>query len=137
MIIAFVLIVIHYIADFMFQTEDMALGKHKSMMSLLQHTAMYTFIFYLSFALWCIYQNHIGHLKPEDMGWDSRILLFFPITFVCHTVIDYVSSRITHKKFEKKEFYTGIPNFGAFSIIGLDQVFHYASLFLTYYFLTA
>jgi len=28
------------------------------------------------------------------------------------------------------------PNMGALSIIGMDQVFHYATLFLTYHFLT-
>lgn len=136
MLIAFILIVIHYIADFMSQTEEMAINKHKSIRFLLQHTLLYTLIFYITFALWCAYQNHIGHLTPKDIGWDGRIFLFFPITFVCHTIIDYVSSKITHKKFEKKEYYTGIPNFGAFSIIGLDQVFHYGTLFLTYHFLT-
>lgn len=136
MLIAFILIVIHYVADFMAQTEEMATGKSKSFKILVKHTWRYTVIFFFAFALWCAYQNHIGHMKPEDVGWDLRIILFFPITFVFHTIIDYVSSRITARKFEKKEFYTGIPNMGAFSIIGLDQVFHYATLFLTYHYLT-
>lgn len=136
MLIAFILIVIHYIADFMAQTEEMALGKSKSIKILLKHTGTYTLVFYVCFALWCAYQNHIGHITIHDMGWDLRLFLFFPITFVFHTVIDYVSSRITARKFTKKEYYTGIPNMGAFSIIGLDQVIHYGTLFLTYHFLT-
>lgn len=136
MLIAFILIVIHYIADFMAQTEEMATGKSKSFIILLKHTGKYTLVFYVCFALWCAYQNHIGGMKPEDIGWDLRIFLFFPITFVFHTAIDYVTSRITSRKFEKKEYYTGIPNMGAFSIIGLDQVIHYATLFLTYHYLT-
>lgn len=136
MLIAFILIVIHYVADFMAQTEEMAVGKSKSIKLLLKHTGIYTFIFYMVFALWCAYQNHFGTITVQDMGWSPWFFLFFPITFVCHTVIDYVSSKITARKFEKKEFYTGIPNMGAFSIIGLDQVCHYATLFLTYHFLT-
>lgn len=136
MLIAFILIIIHYIADFTFQTEEMATGKSKSFKILLKHTRTYTFVFFMCFALWCAYQNHIGHLTPDDMGWTPWVCLFFPITFICHTVIDYISSRITARKFEKKEYYTGIPNMGAFSIIGLDQVFHYATLFLTYHLLT-
>lgn len=137
MLIAFILIVIHYVADFMAQTEEMALGKSKSFKVLLKHTWRYTFIFFIFFALWCAYQNHIGHVKAIDIGWDWRMFLFFPITFVFHTIIDYVSSRITARKFAKKEYYTGIPNMGAFSIIGLDQLFHYGTLFLTYHLLTS
>ena len=120
----------------MFQTEDMALGKSKSIKPLLKHVLVYTFIFYVCFELWCAYQNLFGHITLKDMGWTSKILLFFPITFICHFMIDYVTSRITSVKFAKKEYYTGIPNLGAFSIIGLDQVFHYGTLFLTYYYVT-
>jgi hypothetical protein len=136
MLIAFILIVIHHIADFMFQTEEMATGKSKSFKILLKHTGTYTLVFFVFFALWCTYQNHIGHIKPEDIGWTPLVLLFFPITFICHTVIEYVSSKITARKFAKKEYYTGIPNFGVFAVINIDQIFHYATLFLTYYFLT-
>ena len=136
MLIAFILIVIHYVADFMAQTEEMALGKSKSFKILLKHTGIYTFIFYLAFALWCIYQNHFGTITVQDMGWSPWLFLFFPIIFVTHFIIDYVSSKITARKFEKKQYYTPIPNFGAFSIIGLDQVAHYGTLFLTYYILT-
>lgn len=137
MLIAFILIVIHYIADFMFQTEEMALGKSKSFLILLKHTFVYTGIFYIAFVFWIVINGEfLGYNIFKDVTITDKIILFFPITFLCHTVIDYVSSKITARKFEKKEFYTGIPNMGAFSIIGLDQVFHYGTLFLTYYFLT-
>jgi hypothetical protein len=134
--IAFILIFVHYIADFMFQTENQALGKSTSLKQLVSHTLTYTAVFYVVFSLWCGYQNHIGHITVQDLGWTIKVFLFFPITFVCHTIIDFFTSKITSKKFKNKEFYTGIPNFGAFSIIGLDQVIHYATLFATYYFVT-
>ena len=136
MTIAFVLITIHYIADFMFQTENQALGKSKNIIYLLKHTLTYTAVFFIAFSLWCTFQNHIGHIAPSDIGWTLKIFLFFPIIFVTHTIIDYFTSKIVSRKFEKKEFYTGLPNLGAFSIIGLDQLLHYTTLFLTYYILT-
>jgi fatty acid desaturase len=131
MLIAFILIIIHYIADFMFQTENQALGKSKSYSKLISHTFTYTVVFFVLLIL-------IGFGVNLVMGYKYIFisLWFFLITFITHTVIDYVTSKITSKKFEKKEFYTGIPNFGAFSIIGLDQVAHYATLFATYYLLT-
>lgn len=136
MTIAFILILIHYVADFMFQDEKMALGKSKSNRELLRHTIRYTLVFLVAFILIKIIENPLPHIYIYELGWTSKIVLFFPITFACHTIIDYISSRKTSKLFENKIFYTGIPNFGAFSIIGLDQVFHYLSLFLTYYIVT-
>jgi len=135
MLVAFVLIVIHYIADFMFQTENQAVGKSKSFEKLINHTFTYTVVFYVFFLLWFL----IGLAMNWNLGWSlsgSHMYWFFPIIFVTHTIIDYFTSKITSKKFEKKQFYTGIPNIGAFSIIGLDQVLHYATIFATYYLLT-
>ena len=136
MTLAFVFIVIHYIADFIFQDEKWAINKSKSNKALVSHTITYTLVFFVVFALWCAYQNHIGHLTPKDMGWTPKIFLFFPISFILHTITDYFTSRIVSKKFVNKQFGSPIPNFGAFSIIGLDQVIHYGTLFLTYYFVT-
>jgi hypothetical protein len=58
------------------------------------------------------------------------------LTFLCHFITDYITSRIVKKRFEDKYYGSPIPNLGAFTVIGFDQVLHYAQLFLTYYFLT-
>lgn len=63
------------------------------------------------------------------------VLSFVGITFICHTATDYVTSRIVSKKFAKGHYGSAIPNFGAFTIIGFDQILHYIQLFLTYYIL--
>jgi hypothetical protein len=63
-------------------------------------------------------------------------MIFAAITFVIHFATDYVTSRIVKKRFEAKHFGSPIPNLGAFSIIGFDQVLHYTQLFLTYYILS-
>lgn len=136
MLIALVLIIVHYIADFMFQTEEMATGKSKNIDSLIKHGLVYTLVFFIAFSLWCAYNNHITHLSAYDAGLTLKVFWFFPITFVFHVMVDFFSSKVVSKKFENKIFYTGLPNFGAFSIIGLDQVIHYTILFATYYFVT-
>ena len=64
-------------------------------------------------------------------------LIYFPfITFFFHTLTDYFTSRVVSRLFAEKKLGTSIPNLGAFSVIGFDQVLHYIQLFLTFYFLT-
>ena len=47
MMIAFIIVVIHFVADFIFQAEEWATNKSKSFKALVKHTAMYSFIWYL------------------------------------------------------------------------------------------
>lgn len=117
----FSIFIIHWIADFIFQDEKWALGKSKNWKDLLAHTFMYSFI-WLIFGL--IIVNNIN------------VLYFFLITFMLHTITDYFTSRIVSKKFAKQEYGSAIPNIGAFSWIGFDQVLHYLQLFGTYWLLT-
>jgi len=44
MMIAFALVVTHFIADFIFQAEEWAVNKSKSNLALLKHVSMYTII---------------------------------------------------------------------------------------------
>ena len=107
---------VHYVADFIFQDEKWALGKSKNWKDLLSHTVVYSMIWFL-------------------VAWKLDLMatfLFVGITFVLHTATDYITSRIVSKKFAEKKIGSAIPNFGAFSIIGFDQIIHYSQLFLTY-----
>lgn len=116
------IVVVHWIADFVFQAEKWSLGKSKSWAPLLKHTATYS-------SLWLI----PVWLMTEDL---IVSLAFVAITFVAHTATDYFTSRIVSNKFESGHYGSPIPNFGAFSIIGFDQVLHYVQLMLTWYFLS-
>jgi len=135
MLVAFIIIVIHWIADFVLQTEDMAMNKSKSFKALIKHTFVYSLCWYLVLFGFSVWGNHFGGPSIEELGWSSWMMLFPVITFVFHTLTDYVTSRITSKKFENKQYYAVFPKLGAFSVIGLDQVLHYAQLFLTYHLL--
>jgi hypothetical protein len=129
------IIIIHYIADFIFQDEKWALGKSKNMNDLISHTLMYTLIWFLSFISFAGVNVLILGLHGDYYGYTLKILLFFPITFILHTITDYFTSRVVSKKFANKEYGSPIPNFGAFTIIGFDQVLHYVQLFTTYFLL--
>jgi len=135
LLMAFIIIVIHYIADFAFQTEDMATKKSKEFGWLIMHTMLYSWIWIFGtlflFSFDCdssVFGKCIDTIK---------VFKFIGITFIAHTLTDYFTSRWTSKLFADKIYYTGIPNFGAFSVIGIDQVLHYAQLFLTYYYLAS
>lgn len=110
------------------QDEGWALGKSKNWSDLLKHTATYSMCW-----LWFA-SLHWIIIKPFP---DVPLALwtFVIITFVAHTITDYFTSRIVNKKFTKGEYGTAIPNTGAFTIIGIDQVLHYIQLFTTYYLL--
>jgi hypothetical protein len=116
----FAIIIIHWIADFVFQDEKWALSKSKNWSDLLSHTSVYSIV-------WIIPMFFMLPL--------NHVLVFWFITFLAHTITDYFTSRIVSKKFENKHYGSAIPNFGAFTIIGIDQLLHYIQLFTTYYLL--
>ena len=108
----------HWVADFIFQAEKWSLGKSRSWVPLLKHTATYSLLWLLP--VWFI----TGDLEGA--------FVFVVITFALHTVTDYYTSRIVSKKFAKGYYGSPIPNFGAFSTIGFDQVLHYVQLICTW-----
>lgn len=130
------IIFIHWVADFIFQAEEWATNKSKSFKALVKHTAMYSFIWYLVIFGFAICGNHFNGPSIEELGWTPWMITFPLITFVFHTLTDYFTSKIVSRKFANQEYGSPIPNFGAFTVIGFDQVLHYVQLFLTYHFLT-
>ena len=132
LLLCFYIMVIHTIADFFFQTEEMAMNKSTSNGHLFNHVAVYV-------TMWVIGASTLFWFDCETSIFGKcvdaiKVLKFAVITFVSHFITDYISSRISKKKFDKKEYYTRIPNFGgAFSVIQIDQLAHYAQLFATYY----
>lgn len=111
----FYLLFIHWIADFVFQDEQWALGKSKSLKSLLKHTLTYSGILAIAFF--------------PFLG--TNTIYFVLLNFAFHTTTDYVTSRIVARRFKQKYLGGVIPNLGAFTVIGFDQVLHYIILFVT------
>jgi hypothetical protein len=132
MLIPFIIVCVHFVADFIFQAEEWALNKSKNNKALFSHVLTYSAIWLIPSCLL------LGYTRPHEIieWYVYSTLLFFLLTFLCHFITDYITSRIVSKKFANKEFGSPIPNFGAFTVIGFDQVLHYGQLFLTFQLLT-
>lgn len=120
-------IFVHWVADFVFQTDKQAKGKSKNWGDLLSHTATYSFI-WLSF--WGFMAIFSYSRNGEFSQWKELCIYFVLITFITHTITDYFTSRLNSKLWAKGD----VHNF--FVSVGFDQVLHYVQLFLTLYFLT-
>lgn len=112
--VLFGILVIHFIADFVLQTDWQAKNKSSSMDALLTHTGTYSLVWLIISMSYCCY---VG---------SGSMLLFAPITFVAHTITDFYTSRVNSQLYKDgkiHEFFIGI---------GADQVMHYVQLVLTY-----
>lgn len=97
-----ILLMLHYIADFILQSNTMATRKSTSNKWLGIHVGVYSSVFVLVSPLYAI------------------------INGVIHFMVDYVSSRVASHFRKREEWH----NF--FMIIGLDQLIHIVTLIMTY-----
>ncbi len=127
------IIYIHGFADFVMQDGKWAVGKSKNWHDLLSHTFMYSFIWLvIGAAISCPFFD--GKYKLINV---QDVVMFVFITFICHTITDYYTSRKTSKEYSKGNFGGKIPRgLDFFVVIELDQCLHYTQLFITYWLLT-
>jgi len=116
------IVVIHFIGDFLFQDVEWANRKSFDNKALTNHTIAYSLIWFVSLYL----LNGILSISMVD------VVIFSLVTFICHTITDYITSRIVKRMFNEKKYGTPLPNLGGFTVIGFDQVLHYFQLILTY-----
>jgi len=126
-----VIFFIHWVADFIFQEENWAVNKSKSLKHLLKHTTTYTLVFVIFLGI----IKFLLELITINFEFYSvyQILLFGGITFLFHTITDYFTSKKVTERFENNHLGSEIPNFGMFTIIGFDQYLHQVQLIVTYY----
>jgi len=156
--------VIHWIADFIMQDEKWALGKSKNIKDLLSHTFMYSSIWMIigsilkvtdvvnwypgalsSFALITFIAHTITDYftsRIVSKRFEKEAIFNMEVSkdiFKEGNIIEHGSNKVIIMKHlnngSKVKLYKSLPNFGAFTIIGFDQVLHYLQLFLTYYWL--
>lgn len=96
------IIILHFIADFVLQSSWMAQNKSKNNLALFSHVLVYCVPFMI-------------------IGFWYAIL-----NSILHGFIDYFTSRLTSKLWEEKKIHY------FFVIIGLDQTLHFICLFTTY-----
>lgn len=130
MLVAFIIICIHWFADFVCQTDWQAKNKSSNNKALLEHTFHYSLVWYAVMVVFAVWGNHFHGPSIDQLGWKPLMLLFPIATFVCHTIQDYFTSRLNTYLWKKGD----VHNF--FVSIGFDQVLHYAQLIFTYYLFT-
>ncbi len=101
----FILICLHFIADFLIQSDEMALNKSTSLYWLGIHSIVYSILF-LYFGIY-----------------------FILITCIAHFIIDYISSKLTTYFWVKQQRHW------FFVTIGCDQAIHFICLLITYRYL--
>lgn len=118
--ILFGILVIHWFADFFLQTDEMARNKSISNYWLTKHVGTYTVVWFFAMLFYCAVTG--------GTNWEECKLIFgFPaITFVCHWITDYFTSRLNTSLHKKGD----IHNF--FVSVGADQVYHYVQLIITF-----
>lgn len=117
------IIFIHWIADFVMQTDWQAKNKSKQWDALLSHTLTYSCAWMMgSMILWN------GGLTTSQYVLNS--VLFAAITFVAHTITDYFTSRLNSRLWQEQKVHL------FFVSVGFDQIMHYVQLLLTYYFIS-
>lgn len=118
--IIILILLVHWFADFHFQSDRLARSKATSISALTEHIVIYTFTWIIwAFALFEACSNSLGEM------W-IKCGIFGGITFVCHWITDYFTSKKVKKLFDMQDFHNG------FVVIGFDQILHYVQLFATY-----
>jgi len=113
--ILFIILLVHWIADFVCQTDWQAKNKSTNNKALLEHVCVYILI-------WTFPSLYIFGYTPQHS-------IFILITFAAHFITDYFTSRLNTKLLVENK----VHNF--FVSVGFDQILHYAQLVLTYYML--
>lgn len=117
----FTIIFIHWVADFVFQTHWQATNKSKNNIALTYHVGTYSLTWLIPIAI-------LFYIGPFNLlGGILFSIMFTCITFICHWITDYYTSRLNSKLWAKGD----VHNF--FVSVGADQCLHYVQLFLTYY----
>jgi hypothetical protein len=111
------ILLIHFLADFALQTHEQATKKSTDIKWLTFHVASYSLMWFLG-----AYFYYDGDF--------NLALQFATITFVCHWITDFFTSRIGKPFWDKQDFHNG------FVVVGFDQVLHYIQLVVTLLMLT-
>lgn len=120
------LLTFHWLFDFTIQTEQQGMNKSKNIQMLFSHVNEYS----IGMFIWCFL---LLYLVSNQMLASLYIgLKFWLITFICHFLTDYITSKFTSNRYKIQKFY-GWNGFWFW--IGLDQLLHSVQLLITFYFI--
>lgn len=112
-----IVMIFHWLGDFVCQTRDMANNKSKSYLWLLVHTLCYSLVLLIG----CL----LSRTTIFDSLPETYIISFVAINGFIHFWVDFVTSKISSYFYKKEDFYK------FFCTIGLDQFIHISTLLIT------
>ena len=115
------IVLVHWISDFILQSNEMAQNKSTSNVWLTKHVIVYTMV---TNVLW-IPIIFVLNLKLLTFEY----FLAMSLIFVTHWITDYITSKLNSKYWRLKDTHS------FFVSIGFDQLLHYTQLFLIFRFL--
>lgn len=120
-----IILISHFVADFLFQTNWLSKGKSKSVMKLSVHILTYTTVL----TLLCS-----SIIFTDESKTLTDIFVFGIISGLLHFGVDFITSKITSMQYANGHLGSDrIPNFGFFSTIGFDQFLHSIMLLWIFY----
>ena len=112
--VASLILFTHWIADFVCQTDQMAVNKSRSNYYLCLHVIVYT---------WWMFALSFLYLHPTDI---KTTLMWTGANMVLHWVTDFWTSRINSWLWQQERRHD------FFVMVGLDQLIHYTCLLSLY-----
>jgi len=123
-----ILIWVHFVADFVCQTDKMGVNKSSSLLWLFAHIFSYTFAVFSCVLFFVLYNSKIHDI---NFNYDIGLVLFFSLfNGLTHLIIDFVSSKLT------KYLYQNNKRHDFFVVIGFDQALHLSILMFSWLWLT-
>jgi len=114
----YLILVVHYICDFLLQPREVAIKKGKSIVALINHISTYGIFFFIFCSILFSFENIYN------------IFAFSMVNTLVHGVVDFFTSKWTGYLYSKDKYKQ------YFDVIGFDQLIHVVTLLLTYnYFL--
>lgn len=104
-------LLVHFLGDFALQTHEQSTNKNSSNHWLFLHVSVYSLV-------WLIAVIPI-------LGFGAGFL-FALITFACHFITDWNTSRLSKPFWAREDYHNG------FVIVGFDQILHYLQLWYTF-----
>lgn len=115
----------HWVADFVFQTEHMALNKSTSNWALGKHVAAYTAVLGVLTVV-----PFFNAATGNAYSVMDTFILFLLLNAALHFATDFVTSRAVKLEFANENKHNG------FVIIGVDQLVHHTCILLTFFWFT-
>lgn len=106
----------HWVADFIFQSQEIAANKYNNIYVLIRHICIYTTVL---FSILCISKLFGINIDSE------KLMQLCALNGLLHFIVDFCTSKITHYLYSKNKIHE------FFVVIGFDQLLHYSCLFMT------